>query len=173
VSGADAQGYRRAPTAGVQVRSDIVEAFVFAKRAQGVELLLLKRATPPLAGAWQPVLGHMEQGESAAQCLFRELAEEIGLTPQGGRLLGVWAIEGVQPYYVPQIEAIVLSPRFVVEAAADFVPTLNDEHGAWRWTRRWDDLLWPSQRRAWREALERLIETPDPQLRDLLRVQPP
>ncbi len=173
MSGADLQGYRRTPTAGVQVRSDIVEAFVCARRAEGVELLLLERATPPLAGAWQPVLGHMEQGESAAQCLFRELAEEIGLTPAGGQLLAVWAIEGVQPYYVPQIEAIVLSPRFVVDVTADFVPALNEEHSAWRWTRRWDDLLWPSQRRAWREALERIVEAEDQQLRTLLRVEPP
>lgn len=51
-------------------------------------LLLIRRGTPPGKGLWSLPGGRVEPGESDAQALTRELAEETGLEITVGPLVG-------------------------------------------------------------------------------------
>jgi ADP-ribose pyrophosphatase YjhB (NUDIX family) len=149
------------------------------------ELLQLRRTRPPTVGCWHCVMGHVEPGESAIDTLRREAREELSLdiatlVPQPTRHRhhtdvaavpekGVWCLEQVHPYFVPELDAVVLSPRYVAVVPRDWQPRLNDEHDAIRWTpapvnvsvaerdellRRW---LWPGQRRAVEELCDIIL----------------
>lgn len=136
-----------------RLHSDIVEIFV----VRPGELLQLRRAKEPMRATWQPVLGHIEEGETALEAALRELREETALA-DGAGLEDFTPLERVCPYYLPENNAIVLSPRFIARAAALWEPKLNDEHDQARWTpvsALPATLHWPSQREAWREAVER------------------
>jgi len=162
------------------VRADIIDAYIFRRagsepsRARedadtasqpgardahssdtpAIELLQLRRARAPLTHTWQPVMGHVEPGETAVRCLWRELAEETGLAPAD--VLGAWALEQVHPFYLPELDAVMLSPRFAVEVAGDWTPRLNHEHDASRWVPAAEAesrFMWPGQQ----AAIEELI----------------
>ena len=51
-------------------------------------LLLIRRGTPPEAGYWSLPGGRVEHGETMAQAVIRELAEECGLDGICGRFVG-------------------------------------------------------------------------------------
>lgn len=168
----DARGYRVEPGAGPRVRTDVVEVYVArrggpAKRVERddgddivlpveVELLQIRRAKDPLRGSWQPVLGHIEAGESAVGAAQRELMEEVGLDVRGDRrCTGMWALEQVRPFYIAAIECIVLSPRFVVTVGGDWEAKLNAEHDAARWVKSYEaegTFTWPGQHESVREV---------------------
>jgi 8-oxo-dGTP pyrophosphatase MutT (NUDIX family) len=99
----------------------------------GLEFLQLLRARDPARGSWQPVMGTIDPGESAAEAGARELAEETGLTADSPDFIGAWALETVEPFYWHTKDAIVFPARFVVEVRPDWTPTLDDEHEAARW----------------------------------------
>ena len=104
----EATGYRQDAAGGPRVRSDIVDVYVFrrARAPRGLEFLQLLRTGAPLAATWHPVMGHVERGETAVECAWRELREEIGLAPEDKYLKGMWALEQVYPYYVAEIDQI-------------------------------------------------------------------
>lgn len=173
------------PRIGPLIRADVVDVYIV--RAAGdrnddgawseapagssgsspadIELLQLQRTKDPLRGSWQPVMGHIEAGETAVQAAMREMAEEVGLRVtfakagrsggvgggEGGTdpaCLGVWALEQVHPFYIAAIDCIVLSPRFVVLVSRDWQPKLNSEHGASRWVHAraaGSHFTWPGQ----------------------------
>ncbi|MGP1347283.1 MAG: NUDIX domain-containing protein [Phycisphaerales bacterium] len=158
---------------GPRLRSDVFDVYVFRRPAGGaaIELLQLLRADAPMASTWQPVMGHIEAGERAARAALRELEEEVGLRWDSADLLGMWALEQVWPYYLPELDCIVLSPRFVVEVSSDWRAVLNEEHTALRWigapwharegaggagVRAVEMFVWPGQRHAIGEILEML-----------------
>lgn len=155
-------GYRLNPTAGAVVRSDIVDVYLFRRsrgRTGGVEFLQLLRTADPMGGTWHPVMGHIEEGETAVGCAFRELREEVGLGGSDPSLVRLFALEQVHPYFIPQINTIVLSPRFAAEVGAEWTPVLNDEHAAFRWTSESEvfrHFMWPGQMAACREIVELL-----------------
>ncbi len=162
----DADGYRRTPVGGPTLRTDIVDVYVFRAQRMGdpeaVEILQLKRARAPLAGDWHPIMGHIEQGEISAQCARRELEEEIGLARDDPAFLGFWALEQVHPFYLPEIESIVASPRFAAHVAVAFEPTLNDESTDARWVKAADidaAFTWPGQKRACEEILSEIVRS--------------
>ncbi len=53
-------------------------------------MLLVRRANPPEVGRWTVPGGKVRWGETMAQAVERELAEETGLVGHCGRLVG-WA----------------------------------------------------------------------------------
>jgi 8-oxo-dGTP diphosphatase len=53
-------------------------------------VVLVKRAHPPLAGAWSIPGGVLEMGETLRQAAAREALEETGMTVEVGELLGVY-----------------------------------------------------------------------------------
>lgn len=164
----EVDGYRRDPAGGPRMRTDIVDVYVF-RRVEGgfVEFLLLQRAGEPMTGTWQPVMGHVERGERADETAQRELREEIGLSHDAAIVRGMWALEQTYPYFVPEIDCIVLSPRFAVEVAPHWEPTLNAEHSAAKWVRVCADATlespelkqfhWPGQKAAVGEILREFV----------------
>jgi 8-oxo-dGTP pyrophosphatase MutT (NUDIX family) len=154
---------------GPKIRSDVVDVYIVRTAAENgadsafnefattgnpsspadVELLQLQRSRDPLRGTWQPVMGHIEPGETAVQAALRETQEETGLVvdlaalkraretgwtlQKAGGCLGMWALEQVHPFYIAAIDCIVLSPRFVVLVDRQWLPILNAEHTASRW----------------------------------------
>lgn len=175
-------GYREIPLGGARVRSDIVEVHVFRLppgAPDTAEFLQLRRAAEPLAGTWQPVMGHMEPGESSPSAALRELTEETGMRAGDRAMLGFWALEQVHPFYVAAVDAVVLAPRFVVQADPAWEPALNDEHGAARWVTvlraapesSMDRFLWPGQKEAVREIVREIVR-PNGPAREHLRLDP-
>ncbi|MEM1330498.1 MAG: NUDIX domain-containing protein [Planctomycetota bacterium] len=147
-----------------RLRTDVADAYIFRRPWGELELLQLRRTADPdaagkdvIAGTWQPVMGHIDEGETAPRAVAREVEEETGLKLSDA--LGFWALEQVHPYYLVTRDAIMLSPRFAVEAAKDWEPVLNDEHDAHRWVRATDAerlFMWPGQRAAIAEILRLL-----------------
>ena len=56
---------------------------------RGDEVLLVRRARPPLQGAWSLPGGRIEWGETAASAALRELHEETGVQAELGGLVDV------------------------------------------------------------------------------------
>lgn len=161
----NADGYRQRAQGGPSIRADVVDVYVFRRADHALQLLQLRRAKDPLRTTWQPVMGHVEGPETALECARRESREEIGLDVASPACLGFWALEQVHPFFVHQIDAVVLSPRFVCEVAPDWEPRLNDEHDAARWTNAADAeraFLWPGQRAAVREILTDIADPESP-----------
>ncbi len=152
------------------IRTNLVDAYLF-RRVEGnahPELLLLRRAGEPLAGTWQPVMGHIERGETAVDCMWRELAEETDLARADA--VGAWALEQVHPFFLAERDEIVMSPRFAVEVPPGWEPILNNEHDAALWVSARDTrqrFLWPGQHAAIAELLDMLR---NPRRLDALRL---
>ncbi len=193
-------GYRLTPASGPRIRSDVVDLYVFQRggrtptpafeprdrrparmdsdSSQGfnardaVHFLQLLRKGPPLADTWHPVMGHCESGETAVACMFREMHEELGLDAASPSLWGVWALEQVHPFFIAEIDSIVMSPRFAAEVEPGWMPTLNDEHADHRWVHARDiaaAFMWPGQQGACREVIHHLLPD-DSLMRDLVKI---
>jgi dATP pyrophosphohydrolase len=167
--GESGTGYRDRPCGGPRVRTDVVDVYVFRAGERGVEFLQLLRASDPLGQTWQPIMGHVEPGESAVQTALRELREEVGLEVASPQCLGLWALEQVHPFYIAAIDSIVMSPRFACEVGAGWTPRLNEEHTAWRWVSDARAFMWPGQKRCVEEILEEIVRG-DSLSRERLRV---
>jgi 8-oxo-dGTP pyrophosphatase MutT (NUDIX family) len=163
------------------IRTDIVDVYVIRQFASEwlhrvdptIELLQLHRATGPLPGTWQPVMGHIVDGETAVAAALREVHEEIGLTPSDPHFRGLWQLEQVNPFYMAERNEIVMSPRFVTEVDTEWAPTLSNEHDAARWVSSHQALryfMWPGQLQAVREIVE-VIFRPGSITHDALRVK--
>ena len=178
-------GYRREPLvgSGPRVRADVVDVYVFRRTpGAGIEFLQLLRAKDPLGRTWQPIMGHVEPGETAVATALRELREEVGLEPTASVVGGFWALEQVWPFFIAAIDCVVLSPRFAAEVTAGWEPTLNTEHAAHRWVAVSADpdhpddraalerhFMWSGQRQAILEILREIVR-PDSQSRERLRI---
>lgn len=153
----DHRGYRVRPGAGATIRADVIDLYIVRRKRRTLSFLQLLRTKTPLDGTWQPVMGHIEAGETAAGAAAREGIEEVGLDVFGPSALGFYALEQVHPFYIAAIDCIVLSPRFVVEVGTSWLPRLNREHEGHRWvaaSRARDRFLWPGQWAAIREIVE-------------------
>lgn len=145
--------------AGPTLRRDIVEVHVFTQDTAGaVAFLQLRRARQPMAGSWQPVMGHIEAGETAVEAGLRELKEETGLSPmQLADGLGLWQLEAVNTFYLASLDAIMLCPGLAVQVTANAPVRLDDSHDQWRWVSAAnpqemagaaEKFLWPGQQAA-------------------------
>lgn len=77
---------RRKPAIGVG-------AVVLRRGPAGVEVLLIRRGTPPRAGEWSIPGGRQEWGETVRETAVREVMEETGVKVSGLRLLDV--VDGI------------------------------------------------------------------------------
>jgi dihydroneopterin triphosphate diphosphatase len=146
---------------GPAIRTDIVEVFVFrrppapgiprsSRGSTRVEFLQLRRNKPPASGTWQPVMGHIDEGETAVRAALRELREETGYDVNKG-LLGFWQLESLDTFFLAGSDTVMMCPLFAAEVAPGREPTLDDTHDAHRWVARDAAdraFLWPGQRAA-------------------------
>lgn len=167
------------PHPGPACRTDVIDAYVFrlpdASRLGAAELLQVRRTREPMLATWQPVMGHIEPGEHASDTLARELTEELGLDLDAPCVLGVWALEQVHGFFLPELDAIFFSPRFAVQVDTNWHPTLNDEHDAHRWVpidHASHHFMWPGQL-ASIDELARFVLPPASPARERLRLKRP
>jgi 8-oxo-dGTP pyrophosphatase MutT (NUDIX family) len=160
---------------GPSIRTDILEVYVFRRpnqrSGQGVEFLQLHRCKGPIANTWQPVMGHIEEGETAVQAALRELAEETGFKQAAG-LTGFWQLESINSYFLAARDAVMLSPGFAAEVSLNNDPTLDASHDTFRWVPRDKAdtaFLWPGQRHAIHEIVREILP-PDAPAASLLRL---
>jgi 8-oxo-dGTP diphosphatase len=109
------------------------EVCVGAVAVDADRLLLVRRGRGPGAGLWSVPGGRVEAGETLAEAVVRELAEETGLEAVCGPLVG-WAerIGADHHYVILDFAATVLDPADPVAgtdaAEARWVP-LDDVAG--------------------------------------------
>jgi dATP pyrophosphohydrolase len=150
------------------IRTDIVDVYIFrrwpdetmARSDPVIELLQLFRARPPLSGSWQPVMGKIEGDETAPEAARREVMEEVGLSPDDHAWVGLWALDQVSPFYMRELDAIIMSPRFALEVAGTWRPALNHEHTDSRWISAHQAsryFMWPGQLAAVREITGAIV----------------
>lgn len=142
----------------VPIRSDIVDVYVFRRvsGAERYEFLQLLRRGPRMSGTWHPVMGHMDAQERADETARREVLEEVGLRTGSVDCLRFFALEQIHPYFIPDMNCIVMSPRFAAEVSGAWVPALNDEHSEYRWIAASQRhlVMWPGQRACIAEICE-------------------
>ena len=98
-----------------------------------VEILLLRRAVEPGAGAWDLPAGYLDPGESFEQGAIRETREEAGIAAELLELLGV--------YHSPPANAVTAVFRARPVHAGAAVETDHESSGH-AWVRRDDVAAW-------------------------------
>lgn len=114
----------------IPVECTMVSVLPLRGASDDTEMLLVRRASHYLEGAWSYVAGHIEEGESAWQAALRELREETGLAPQA-----LYATSFCEEFYAAGTDAIEVVPAFVARIAPDAAVRLNRESSAYRWER--------------------------------------
>lgn len=129
--------------ARIEVRTVSVYAFQLA--VQGPKYLALhRREGLDLGGSWQAIHGRINPDETAVQAAWREIQEEVALSPSG-----FWSLDFIERFYVPEIDTIELVPCFAAQLEGEV--KLGPEHDEYRWMDLDEILkafLWPGQREA-------------------------
>jgi dATP pyrophosphohydrolase len=143
-----------------RVLCEIADAYVFRRRGNDADFLLLRRAIgETLGGIWATVAGRIEPGETAWQAALREIREETGLAPTN-----FYQIDAVNTFYMATDDAVHHCPCFAAEVPMNAIVQLNEEHDAFEWVDAQSAIqrfTWPGQRRAVREIIEEIV-TPGP-----------
>jgi 8-oxo-dGTP diphosphatase len=87
---------------------------------EGTQLLLIRRGSPPAKGRWSVPGGRVEEGETLAEAVVREVAEETGLEVLCGGLVGwVERITDDHHHVILDFFAVVLEEAPVPTAGDD------------------------------------------------------
>ena len=87
--------------------------------------LFLLRSGSKHAGSWGLVGGKLEPGESVAQGLLREIAEEIGNVVPDPKLIPIEKFTSENKNFIYH--------TFLITVAEEFIPVLNEEHRGYAW----------------------------------------
>lgn len=91
-------------------------------------ILLVRRANAPFAGSWALPGGRVEEGETVAEAVTRELREETGLEGACGRLIGVVEL---LPEDTDGPHLIVLDHEVTLFESAEPVPASDASAARW------------------------------------------
>lgn len=89
--------------------------------------LFLLRNSNKHSGHWGIVGGKVEQGETVAQGLQREIREELGGVIKGAKIIPI-------EQYTSDNDKFVFH-TFLISVDDEFVPELNNEHRGYCWVR--------------------------------------
>ncbi len=120
--------------------------------------------------AWQFPQGGIQQNESPVDALYRELAEEIGLTIRDVKVLGCtqdWLYYRLpkrfirnhcKPLVIGQKQKWFLLRLLTNDARVDLASNSNAEFDDWRWVNYWDPLtgVVDFKREVYTQALQEL-----------------
>ena len=104
----------------------IIQNFVYRRRGEGHEVLMLKR-NPEKGGFWNAVNGTFEYGESIEESRKRELFEETGI---GGGLK--WSDE-LNRFSFQHGDYVVVVLCYAVEVPVEQAVVINEEHTEFKW----------------------------------------
>ena len=136
----------KSQSAQIPVRSRAVAAVILAGRGEAARVLVLQRNKNTSRGLWSLVMGRLEKGESAAEAIRREIAEETGIAVEALYTTGC-----VDTYFNSGANAIDMMPIFAAPFATAPEVTLDHEHLAYRWLsfpEAIEALAYPGQRDA-------------------------
>ncbi len=110
------------------------------------ELLLVTRAVNPRKGLWDIPGGFMEEWETAEESVVRELKEELGITVDNLRIIGVYSDSYVEDY-----EYATLNLAYVADwTGSEIIP--DDDVSGYQWfpldQLPWEEIAFPWIRRA-------------------------
>ena len=149
------------------LRVGVVDVFVVRHNAQGLRVLVLRRAEGTrCTGAWEVVHGRLDPGERPEEAAVREVSEETGLSIE--RLYNLTC----QPFYLHRLSTVQVAVVFVAFVANGDV-TLSAEHDQFEWLMPDEAsalLSWPRSISALRDAVQ-VFHTGDAgPVEDVLRV---
>ena len=149
------------------LRVGVVDVFVVRHSAQGLSVLILRRAEGTrCTGAWEIVHGRLDPGERPEEAAVREVREETGLSID--RLYNLTC----QPFYLHRLSTVQMAVVFVAFVENGDV-TLGPEHDQFEWMAPDEAsalLSWPRSISALRDAVQ-VFHTGDAgPVEDVLRV---
>ena len=145
------------------VRSRAVAAAILAGQGEAARVLVLQRNKTTSRGLWSLVMGRIEKGESAAEAVRREIAEETGLAVEA-----LYSSGCCDTFFNSGANAIEIMPIFVAVFAEAPAVTLDHEHLAYRWlgfAEAVEVLAYPGQRQAMPEIKRDFADRPPPEFR--------
>jgi dATP pyrophosphohydrolase len=158
-----------------EITCRFADCHVFRLRPDGADEWLVLRRAPDilLGGAWAPVQGHIEDGETAYQTAFRELGEESGLPPEA-----FYQASYVNRFYLAATDQIILSPVFCARVPFEAPVVLSDEHTDFHWGSAEETMrryVWPGQRKSLQICREQFVlnePRPESEISALLAARP-
>ncbi len=152
----------------VEIRAGTVDVFVIRPLADGWRVLALQRALDTRCpGAWEPVHGRIESGETPDEAAVREVREETGLAIH--KLYNV----RVQPFYLHKTQTLHLAIVFSAFVGEDALVAIGEEHQRADWVSVDEALArfaFPAERQSLREIVELLSAGDAGPVDDVMRV---
>ena len=140
-----------------EITCRFADCHVFRITPEGRDEWLVLRRAPDimLGGAWAPVQGHIEPGETAYETAYRELAEETGLPCEA-----FYQVSYVNRFYLSERDQIILSPVFCAQVPYEAQVILSDEHTEFHWASAEETMrkyVWPGQRKSLKICREQFV----------------
>ena len=136
-----------------EIVSKIAEVFIYRKKDDKIEYLLLKRSDDEVyPGIWSVAGGKIRENEKAYQGAYREMKEETGLSAKN-----FYALDAVNVFYEADDDMFHLTPVFLAETE-DTDVVLSDEHTEFKWAEyeeSYEDIHWT----VWKNNLKLIDET--------------
>lgn len=145
----------------------VVDVFVVRHNANGLSLLVLRRAAGTrCTGAWEVVHGRLDPGERPEEAAVREVREESAFAIE--RLYNLTC----QPFYLHRLSTVQMAVVFVAFVGGGEV-TLSSEHDRAEWLtpdEAMTRLSWPRSITALRELVQVFHAGDAGPVEDVLRV---
>lgn len=112
----------------IPIKSNGIAAVLLKEINNTYHVLLLKRNSQTLNHSWCYIGGSIEDGETAIEAAYREIAEETGITD-----LALYSSNQFDQIFSPLENYIYIAPVFVGFVHKGQPVILNDEHSEYQW----------------------------------------